>query len=183
MRLKKIILMGLIVVSFLIVGCGTSQKEKVDNNIKDNVIELDRNIEVDVETKNYIKVTSTYPKEIDIVINKKVENEEDTKVFEGKLLNNKEGIQVFLESKEDDNYELIANSEGKEERISFSRKIGKVNIGEKNKFASWDKNSIEYKVDDEILFEDRTYKCIQNHTSQESWNPKDAVSLWQEFKY
>lgn len=181
MKIKRVILMVLVGASFLIVGCGSKQNESVDDK-KDMVVELDGNIEVDVETKNYIKVISTYPHEIDLVINKKMKNEEDIKVFEGKLLNNKDGIKIFLESKEDDYYELIAKSNGSESRFSFSRKIDKVNLAENN-INNWNKNSIEYKVDDEVVFEGRNYKCIQNHTSQESWNPKEAVSLWQEFKY
>lgn len=181
MRIKRAILIMLIGASFLIVGCGAKQNESVDDK-KDMVVELDGNIEVDVETKNYIKVTSTYPNEIDLVINKKMKNEEDIKVFEGKLLNNKDGIKIFLESKEDEDYELIAKSDGSESRISFSRKIDKINLAENN-INNWNKNSIGYKVDDEVVFEGKNYKCIQNHISQESWNPKEAVTLWQEFKY
>lgn len=181
MRIKRAILIMLIGISFLIVGCGAKQNESVDNK-EDRVVELDGNIDVDVGTKNYIKVTSTYPYEIDLVINKKIKNEDDIKVFEGKLLNNKDGIKIFLESKDDEDYELIARANGNELRFSFSRKIDKVNLAENN-INNWNKNSIEYKVDDEVVFEGRNYKCIQNHTSQESWNPREAVSLWQEFKY
>ena len=82
MRIKRAILIMLIGASFLMVGCGAKQNESVDDK-KDMVVELDGNIEVDVETKNYIKVTSTYPNEIDLVINKKMKNEEYIKVFEG----------------------------------------------------------------------------------------------------
>ena len=77
---------------------------------------------------------------------------------------------------------MIAKSDGSESRISFSRKIDKINLAENN-INNWNKNSIEYEVDDEVVFEGKNYKCIQNHISQESWNPKEAVSLWQEFKY
>lgn len=35
-----------------------------------------------------------------------------------------------------------------------------------------------YTVDERVLYEDVLYRCLQGHTSQESWNPADAASLW-----
>lgn len=37
---------------------------------------------------------------------------------------------------------------------------------------------IDYKVGDRILYEDILYRVIQAHTSQESWTPVSAVSLF-----
>lgn len=36
----------------------------------------------------------------------------------------------------------------------------------------------EYTIGDRVRYEDTLYKCIQTHTAQSTWNPKDAVSLW-----
>ena len=44
--------------------------------------------------------------------------------------------------------------------------------------SKWDGNSYEYIVDDKVQYDERAYRCIQSHTSQLSWNPKDAPSLW-----
>lgn len=35
-----------------------------------------------------------------------------------------------------------------------------------------------YAVDERVRYDDILYRCLQEHTSQESWNPVDAVSLW-----
>lgn len=36
----------------------------------------------------------------------------------------------------------------------------------------------EYAVGDRRRYEGLLYKCLQAHTSQETWNPADAPSLW-----
>lgn len=45
-------------------------------------------------------------------------------------------------------------------------------------FPDWDGNSHEYAVGDRVRYNDTLYKCLQAHTSQATWNPKDAPSLW-----
>ena len=35
-----------------------------------------------------------------------------------------------------------------------------------------------YAVDDKVRYEEVLYKCLQAHTSQPSWNPVAAASLW-----
>ena len=37
---------------------------------------------------------------------------------------------------------------------------------------------VDYVVGDKRNYNGVLYKCLQNHTSQESWNPQDAHSLW-----
>ena len=45
-------------------------------------------------------------------------------------------------------------------------------------FDEWDPNGIEYEKDvSRVQYEGYLWKCIQSHTSQISWNPKDAHSL------
>ena len=36
----------------------------------------------------------------------------------------------------------------------------------------------DYAVEDRRRYEGLLYKCLQAHTSQETWNPADAPSLW-----
>ena len=36
----------------------------------------------------------------------------------------------------------------------------------------------DYEKGDRVRYEDVLYKCIQAHEKNETWNPKDAVSLW-----
>ena len=45
-------------------------------------------------------------------------------------------------------------------------------------FPVWDGDSVSYAVGDRVCYNHTLYKCITAHTSQSSWNPSDAVSLW-----
>lgn len=45
-------------------------------------------------------------------------------------------------------------------------------------FPKWDPYSKAYAVGDRVRYEGLLYKCLQAHTSQETWTPTDAVSLW-----
>lgn len=44
-------------------------------------------------------------------------------------------------------------------------------------YPTW-KVGVDYAAGDRILYEDVLYKVLQNHTSQETWTPKDATSLF-----
>ena len=45
-------------------------------------------------------------------------------------------------------------------------------------FPHWNGNSKEYVKDDKVLYNDVLYKVLQNHTSQETWTPTSAPSLF-----
>lgn len=45
-------------------------------------------------------------------------------------------------------------------------------------FKEWNPNGIQYEKDERLQYEGLLYKVITAHTSQESWNPKDAPSLF-----
>ena len=47
-----------------------------------------------------------------------------------------------------------------------------------NYFPVWDNASHEYKEGDRVTYNGTLYKCLQAHTSQDSWTPADAPSLW-----
>ena len=44
-------------------------------------------------------------------------------------------------------------------------------------FSNWAADRA-YEADFKVRYEGVLYKCLQAHTSQESWNPEDAPSLW-----
>lgn len=44
-------------------------------------------------------------------------------------------------------------------------------------FPLWETEKA-YAVGDRVWYQESLYKCVQAHTSQSAWNPKDAVSLW-----
>lgn len=43
-------------------------------------------------------------------------------------------------------------------------------------FPKWTPKA--YEKGERVRYEDVLYKCIQAHGKNETWNPKDAVSLW-----
>lgn len=59
-------------------------------------------------------------------------------------------------------------------------------------YPEWSSDSVEYKKDDRLMYSDKFYKVLQDHTSQGSWTPDAASSLfveisdpneeWPEFK-
>ena len=47
-------------------------------------------------------------------------------------------------------------------------------------YPVWSSDSVEYKKDERLTYNDKFYKVLQNHTSQESWTPDAASSLFVE---
>lgn len=45
-------------------------------------------------------------------------------------------------------------------------------------YPAYDPNGVQYHVDFKVLQDDVLYKCLQEHTSQESWVPGIAPSIW-----
>lgn len=52
-----------------------------------------------------------------------------------------------------------------------------VALSAKDIYPEW-KTETAYAVGDRVLYEDTLYKCLQAHTSQDTWTPSEAVSLW-----
>lgn len=47
-------------------------------------------------------------------------------------------------------------------------------------YPEYDPNSHSYKKDDRFIYNNKFYKVLQDHTSQEEWTPDTAVSLYVE---
>lgn len=47
----------------------------------------------------------------------------------------------------------------------------------KELFPLWDASTV-YEAGSRVRYNDTLYKCLQAHTSQETWTPTDAPSLW-----
>lgn len=45
-------------------------------------------------------------------------------------------------------------------------------------FPAWRGESADYKAGDRVLYGGTLYRCITAHTSQATWTPTDAPSLW-----
>ena len=45
-------------------------------------------------------------------------------------------------------------------------------------FPAWRGDGISYAVGDRVMYGGTLYKCLQAHSSQSTWTPTDAPSLW-----
>lgn len=45
-------------------------------------------------------------------------------------------------------------------------------------YPEWSGRSVLYVVDFRVQYDGKLYKCTQEHTSQSTWTPTDAPSLW-----
>lgn len=52
-----------------------------------------------------------------------------------------------------------------------------VALSAKDIYPEW-KTETTYAVGDRVLYGETLYKCLQAHTSQDTWTPSEAVSLW-----
>jgi chitodextrinase len=43
---------------------------------------------------------------------------------------------------------------------------------------AWTADNAAYTAGEKVRYEGALYKCLQDHTSQETWTPTDAPSLW-----
>lgn len=84
-------------------------------------------------------------------------------------------------------YKPEATPEAEEEIVKSAVKVAKIQAQDltdeealdvQNLYPEWDGNGHEYAADYKVNYESVLYKCLQAHTSQESWNPADAPSLW-----
>jgi len=53
----------------------------------------------------------------------------------------------------------------------------KTALDAKGLYPEW-RTETAYSVGDRVLYGDTLYKCLQGHTSQDTWTPDTAVSLW-----
>ena len=45
-------------------------------------------------------------------------------------------------------------------------------------YPEWSADSVAYKLNEKVRYNDLLYKCLNAHTSQATWTPTDAPSLW-----
>jgi len=49
-------------------------------------------------------------------------------------------------------------------------------------YTQWCDNGVNYVIGDKVVYTDKLYKVLQNHTSQESWTPDAASSLFAKYR-
>ena len=76
----------------------------------------------------------------------------------------------------------LADDDLVETKNTYQTKLRSISDGAALKmpevFPHWSGNSKEYVKDDKVLYNNVLYKVLQNHTSQETWTPTSAPSLF-----
>lgn len=82
------------------------------------------------------------------------------------------------EEKVNDNEEEKNNTENEEIKQEDENKETNTSNNTNNDVQNWSAESKEYKTGDKVIYDGVTYECLNDHTSQEAWSPKNASSLW-----
>lgn len=187
--------------SMLFVGCG-----KEELSTEDISFTVKQHYDEERDLDNSYDLNFDFPEEFDeikvVLYVEKLDNvKEEEKKFATLNVDGKDeegGISVLNQIKGEYKYRLVAeDKEGNIAEKDLTVKVTKdgeevkesdngdseveSKDDEAKEYKPWDGNGVEYKKDDEVEFEGRTYSCIQDHKSQADWTPKSAVSLWQEF--
>lgn len=76
----------------------------------------------------------------------------------------------------------LADDDLVETKNTYQTKLRSISDGAALKmpelFPHWNGNSKKYVLGDKVLYNDVLYKVLQNHTSQETWTPEAAPSLF-----
>lgn len=93
--------------------------------------------------------------------------------------NEKSALKTFAEKAM---FDILAGGDVASKQAEYKEKIGGLDDGVAyyipDIFAEWSGNSVEYKKDERVTYNGVLYKVITAHTSQESWTPADAPSLF-----
>lgn len=186
MRKNRVVTLGLLLISIFMVGCGVDNKE-VDPKTKFTDESATMGVG-EIGKEKFITVDIEYEGLVDVVL-----KEFDNIVFEGKLHGgNDENFKLYSLAKCEKEKSYDYTLEVSKDKKIIVKNLVYRNIGDaveesdeiigEEQYEKWSDKGVEYQKNEEVIYEGRTYKCLQPHKSQITWNPKDAVSLWEEFK-
>lgn len=127
-------------------------------------------------------------KEASVILRKS--NDEIELSVSDPTMKNKGKITVIVDEKlskvlESDNRVKVEEKDGKTSiTVDVNKSSGasiKVKLKVESKIDSW-KVGVDYKVKDTVVFNGKTYECLQAHKSISTWEPNLAHSLWKEKK-
>lgn len=152
------------------------------------------------DSKGYI---SSYHTDCDFTAFEEAEQEMPTidisklqgyEIQNGKLVFNEELYNIYITEKEKE--ASIKKGEEMAEELVLQTVLTSATDAQAYSmhylYPEWSADSVEYKKDERLTYNDKFYKVLQDHTSQESWTPDAASSLfveisdpneeWPEFK-
>lgn len=178
--LKKISLVLILMFSTILVGCGEKSGISTDS-IKlsvDKEVSTDGNYVIKVEILKDIKNVSYVLNENGKVVDSK-ENISGPFEKESNIRNNNLGEHIYdLEVKSEDGDVVKKSLTVKVQEEQIEDDEDNTDKPSLNGVDSWNANSKEYVQGDKVSFNEEIYECVQPHTSQDAWTPKDTPALW-----
>lgn len=149
-------------------------------------------VRLDLESKNILSISSFYAPESDLMVMLDDDIFDFSKIKAYFVYVGDDG-QNHLKLDEERYNELLKEQE-RQEQIAKGEEL-KQEIAEKTILANasdedayvmrylygeWSGDGITYKTNDRLMYNDKFYKVLQDHTSQSDWTPDTASSLYVE---
>ena len=149
-------------------------------------------VRMDYVSKNILSISSFYSPESDMKVILDEDIVDFTKMYAYFVYTGEDG-QAHLKLDED-KYNDILKEQERQEQIVKGKQL-KQELQERAildyasdedaytmryLYPEWLGNGITYKTNDRLMYNDKFYKVLQNHTSQSDWTPDTASSLYVE---
>ena len=135
-----------------------------------------------------IKTISAAPEDLRTIFSDNVKTRSMTvKGDDGETIAKYDGYTEFYRTEEYTGKIYGVTPEAKEEIIAASLQVAKIQaqtlddedaMTVQSLYPEWSPDSVTYPKDHKVNRNGMLYKCLQAHTSQASWAPEDAPSLW-----
>ena len=149
-------------------------------------------IRMDYVSKNILSISSFYSPESDMKVILDEDTVDFTKMYAYFVYTGEDG-QPHLRFDED-KYDDILKEQERQEQIAKGEQL-KQELQERvildyasdedaytmrYLYPEWLSNGLTYKTNDKLMYNDKFYKVLQDHTSQSDWTPDTASSLYVE---
>ena len=149
-------------------------------------------VRMDYVSKNILSISSFYSPESDMKVILDEDNVDFTKMYAYFVYTGEDG-QPHLRFDEDKYNDILKEQERQEQIVKGEQLKQELQERAILDYASdedaytmrylypeWLGNGLTYKTNDRLMYNDKFYKVLQDHTSQSDWTPDTASSLYVE---
>ncbi|MGL4772018.1 MAG: carbohydrate-binding protein [Clostridium sp.] len=177
--IKNLIVLALtMLLATSIVSCGKKENKKITDS------DVTFNYEIKNKESGEGKISITFSEGLPAITYDIYENDKEILAGDHEVGENK-SVDVAITQKKGEKYTYrltVKDDKGnvvnKEMHFNIFDDSDNKSSDKVEKENTWNSKSIEYKVGDIVVFNEKNYECIQGHTSQVAWTPADAPSLW-----
>lgn len=149
-------------------------------------------VRMDYVSKNILSISSFYSPESDMKVILDEDTVDFTKIYAYFVYTGEDG-QLHLRFDEDKYNDILKEQERQEqivkgeqlkqelqERVILDYASDEDAYTMRYLYPEWLGNGLIYKTNDRLMYNDKFYKVLQDHTSQSDWTPDTASSLYVE---